>query len=117
MSLIPEFLIDINLVEYDIFKRSNVGCFFYDFRITLFHFFSVLLTLFVTIERFHHIYHPLKLGNNIFQDKKYLCVSAIFTVSFLLALPHGFLMVFNRDENDCDARDIFRSKFLNTSFF
>jgi hypothetical protein len=116
VSLIPEFLIDINLVEYDIFKRSNIGCFFYDFRITLFHFFSVLLTLFVTIERFHHIYHPLKLGNNIFQDKKYLCVSAIFTVSFLLALPHGFLMVFNRDENDCDARDIFRSKFLNTSF-
>lgn len=113
VSLIPEFLIDINLVDYDIFKRSNVGCFFYDFRVTLFHFYSVLMTLFVTIERFYHIFHPLKL-NNLFEDKKYLSVAAMLIVSFILALPHGVLMIYNKDENDCDAHPFFKTKVFNT---
>lgn len=113
VSLIPEFLIDINLFEYDIFKKSNIGCFFYDFRVTLFHFYSVLLTLFVTIERFHHIFHPLKL-NNIFEDKKYLSVIAMLVLSLILAIPHGILMVYNKDENDCDAHQFFKTNFFNT---
>jgi hypothetical protein len=40
----------------------------------------------------------------------------ILVVSATVALPHGFLMVFNQQEKDCDASDFFKSKFFNTSF-
>jgi len=117
MSQLPQTLIDLNFYDYDIFKRSNLSCFFYDLRVTTFHFYSVILTLYVTLERFLYIYRPLKLdrGFGSLKSKTIVCISFFFA-SFILALPHGFLMVYSEVEKDCDARAFFKKKFFNTTF-
>lgn len=116
-SQLPNFLIKTGLVKYDIFKTSDFSCFFYGYRAILFHFYSVLITLFVTIERYNHIYSPLKFNRCLFNTKSKIIVGfGLFAISLALALPHGCLMVYNKDENDCDARKFFKEHVLNTTF-
>lgn len=94
---------------YDIFRKSDLGCFFYDYRTSSFHFFSVLLTLFVTIDRFYHIYKPLVKLNRKYSSRRYklfICFILWF-LAFLVALPHAFLMVYDPEQNDCNGRSIF----------
>jgi hypothetical protein len=118
LSQLPDFLVSARVVAHDIFKVSNLACFFYDYRMTSFHFFSVLLTLFVTVDRFYHIYQPLiKLNRKYSSSSAKLVVCAgLALAAFVVALPHGFLMVYNPAERDCDARDFFKQKFRNTTF-
>ncbi len=117
LSQLPQTLIDLKFVDYDIFKQSNLSCFFYDLRVTTFHFYSVILTLYVTLDRFLYIYRPLKLDRRFgsLKSKMIMCISFFF-FSFILALPHGFLMVYSEAEKDCDAREFFKRKFFNTTF-
>ena len=39
----------------------------------------------------------------------------LFLSSFIIALPRGFLMVYNSIERDCDARSFFKTKINNSS--
>lgn len=117
LSQLPLTLQDLKIVSYDIFKLSNTTCFFYDLRVTTFHFYSVILMLFGTLDRFLHIYRPLSLNRNFNSLRsKTLMGILLFFVSLVFALPHGFLMVYSEREKDCDAHAFFKQKFLNTSF-
>ena len=117
MSILPNVLELINIVDYDIFTRSNFACFFYDSRIILFHFYSVSLTLFATFDRFVHIYRPLRLNRLIASYKsKFLTALLLFLICVVLSLPHGHLFVYDETLKTCDANQFFKEKFLNTSF-
>ena len=117
MSTLPDFLKFIKLVDYDIFTRSNISCFFYDSRIILFHFYSVSLTLFATFDRFINIYNPLKFNKSMTSKKsKFLIGIILFLICIVLALPHGYLFVYNEKEKSCDGNEFFKQKFFNTSF-
>jgi hypothetical protein len=116
-SQLPQFLIDVDLINYHILKQSNVSCFFYDLSLTSFHFYSVILTLFVTTDRFIYIYRPLKLNRAFDSIKSKLVLGIVlYFVSVIIALPHGFLMVYSEVERDCDARAFFKKKVGNTGF-
>lgn len=116
MSQLPNALMDMNIVNYDIFKQSNISCFFYDLRMTTFHFYSVILTLFVTLDRFIYIYQPMKLNRSFSSLKAKLMLGILlFILALIFALPHGFLMVYSEIEKDCDAHSFFKKKFLNTN--
>ena len=115
LAELPSFLKRVKLVDYDIFKVSDMSCFFYDYRTATFHFFSVLLTLFVTVDRFNHIYNPLNLNRFANLTSKIFVGLAIFFLSLVIALPRGFLMVYNEIEKDCDARNFFRRRFGTTT--
>jgi hypothetical protein len=104
LSELPNYLIKFKLLNYDFFKISNLSCFFYDFRSTIFHFFSIAITIIVTIDRFNAIYNPLKSNYSILNKYPKIICLLTFLVSVLVALPHGFLMVYNEIEKDCDAR-------------
>ena len=111
-SVLPTFLISTHLLDYHIYKTSNASCFFYDYAITASHFYSVLLTLFITKDRFDHINKPLNLArkfNNI-----YVTLSLLLA-ALIIALPHGFLMVYIEKDHECDARPFFRQNIANTS--
>ena len=117
MSALPDFLKFIKLVDYDIFTRSNISCFFYDSRIILFHFYSVSLTSFATFDRFINIYNPLKFNKSMTSKKsKFLIGIILFLICIVLALPHGYLFVYNEKEKSCDGNEFFKQKFFNTSF-
>ena len=116
LAELPNFLKRVKLVDYDIFKISDLSCFFYDYRTATFHFYSVLITLFVTIDRFDHIHRPLKLNRRFINVKSKLFVGVgLFLVSLIIALPHGLLMVYSEVEKDCDARSFFRKRVANTT--
>ena len=116
LSQLPNALMDMNIVDYDIFKQSNFSCFFYDLRMTTFHFYSVILTTFVTLDRFLHIYQPMKLNRSYSSLKSKMMIGVLlFIVAFIIALPHGFLMVYSEIEKDCDAHSFFKKKFFNSS--
>ncbi|RNA36854.1 hypothetical protein BpHYR1_025930 [Brachionus plicatilis] len=119
LSELPNFLILIRLSEFNIYKRSNLSCFFYDYGPSMFHFFSVLLTLFVTAERFNHIYNPLKFNRAFFVNNKkhkLLIGLSLLAMSCVLALPRGFLMVYNSKQNECDARHSLTKSLFNTTW-
>jgi hypothetical protein len=118
IAQLPLFLIDTKLINFNIFKTSNLSCFFYGYMTIIFHFNSVLITLFVTIDRFNHIHNPLKFNQNIISSKSKATIGlGLLAISFLIALPHGFLMVYNENENDCDARSFFRRKIGEFSYY
>lgn len=106
---LPHFLMATNLLNHNLYKRDNLSCFFYDYAITTFHFYSVLITLHVTVERFKHIYQPLKYmtSSNVSLKSKFLIGLLLFFLALILAIPHGVLMVYNEHEKDCDARPFF----------
>lgn len=108
ISEFPNYLMRLKIIDYNFFKFSNVTCFFYDFSSTVFHFFSILITVVVTIDRFYAIYKPLKSNNSYLTKSPKVVSLVVFIVSVCLALPHGFLMVYNAKEKDCDARPFFR---------
>lgn len=115
MSELPNCLTMLRLTDKDIFKKSDLGCFFYDYRTTSFHFFSVLLTLFVTTDRFYHIYKPLVKLNRKYSSYRYrlfICF-VIWLLAFLIALPHAFLMVYDSKQNDCNGRPLFLKPISN----
>ena len=116
LSVLPNFLLSIRLVSYNIYKTSDASCFMYDFGITSFHFYSVLITLLITADRFDHISRPLKLDRKLsnIKSKKQVGICLYF-VALIIAIPHGLLMIFNEKENDCDARSFFRQTFLSTN--
>ena len=117
LAQLPDFLTSLKLVNDNFNKQSNVACFFYDLNTTTFHFYSIILTLFVTSDRFIYIYRPLKLNRSFESIKSKLVLGvSLFFVSLIVALPHGFLMVYNEAEKDCDAREFFKRKLGNTSF-
>lgn len=103
-DVLPISLIKLNFAKHNIFKISNVSCFFYDFCPTIFHFYSISITIIVTIDRFNAIYSPLKSNYSILNNYPNLICLLSFFLSILMALPHGFLMVYNPIEKDCDAR-------------
>ena len=116
MSVLPHLFMSTRLLNFNIYKTSNLSCFMYDYGIASFHFYSVLLTLLITIDRFNHIHKPLKLYQTL--DKllaKQLVTLGLLLLSLVIALPHGFLMAYNKTENDCDARDFFRQKLKTTN--
>ena len=116
MWLLPNILRDLKIVDYDIFKISNLSCFFFDLRTTTFHFYSVVLTLYVTIDRFNHIHKPLKFNRSLNTFSKQIMMGfLLFLISFVIALPHGFLMVYNDAEKDCDGREFFKKKLYDTN--
>jgi hypothetical protein len=117
MSILPDFLKSIQLVDYDIFTLSNFSCFFYDSRIILFHFYSVSLTLFATFDRFITIYKPLHTASNMDSTRSKMGIGIIlFLICIVLALPHGFLFVYNEKEKNCDGNEFFKQTFYDTSF-
>ncbi|CAF0806779.1 unnamed protein product [Brachionus calyciflorus] len=119
LSELPNFLILINLLGHNFYKISNFSCFFYDYGPSTFHFYSVLLTLFVTAERFNHIYNPLKFNRTFFLNntKSKICIGfSLLVISSILALPRGFLMVYNPDQKECDARDSLTKNLFNTTW-
>jgi hypothetical protein len=115
---IPNFLIVLKIVKYDIYQQSNLSCFLYDYLTIGFHFYSVLMTLFVTIDRFYHIFKPLKTINRKYSDSKtkFIICFLLMIFSFLIALPHGFLFEFKKSQNECDAREFFIRPFRDTKF-
>jgi hypothetical protein len=116
LSVLPNFLTNIRLVQYNIYKINNASCFMYDFGITSFHFYSVLITLLITADRFDHISRPLKLDSKLSDLKlKKRIGLCVFFVALVIALPHGFLMVYDEKENECDARSFFRKTISNTN--
>ena len=116
-SVLPHFLVSTRLLDYNIYKTSNVSCFMYDYVISAFHFYSVFLTLLITIDRFKHIRKPLRLYQTLEKSlAKRLATSSLLLLSLLIALPHGFLMVYSKTEKDCDARGFFRQR-LNSAHF
>ncbi len=116
LSVLPNFLTNIRLVQYNIYKINNASCFMYDFGITSFHFYSVLITLLITADRFDHISRPLKLDSKLSDLKlKKRIGLCVFFVALVIALPHGFLMVHDEKENECDARSFFRKTISNTN--
>lgn len=117
MALLGDVLRYLKIVDYDIFQQSNLSCFFFDSRILLFHFYSVSLTLFATFDRFVHIWKPLKFNQSLSGFKTRMKIGLLlFLVCVILALPHGFLFVYNEGEKSCDAHPIFKQKFFNSSF-
>ena len=115
-SVLPHFLISTQIYSYKIDKSSNVFCFLYDYGIISFHFYSVLVTLLITIDRFDHIHKPLRLDRKLKSLKSKLLITfVLLLVSLVIALPHGFLTVYNEKEKDCDVRALFRQSFRNTS--
>ena len=117
MSILPNALEILRIIDYDIFTRSNISCFFYDSRIILFHFYSVSLTSFATFDRFINIYNPLKFNKSMTSKKsKFLIGIILFMICIVLALPHGYLFVYNEKEKSCDGNEFFKQKFFNTSF-
>lgn len=119
LSELPNFLMLIKLTNNNIYQRSNLSCFFYDYGPSTFHFYSVFLTLFVTAERFNHIYNPLKFNRGFFvNNKKHklwigICLLGI---SCVLALPRGFLMIYNSKQKECDARHPLTKNLFNTTW-
>jgi hypothetical protein len=76
----------------------------------------VFITLYVTYDRFHHIYNPLNLSSKYETNKTKLFSSLIILfTSSVITLPHGFLMIYNQIERDCDGRDFFKKKLGNSS--
>jgi hypothetical protein len=114
LTKLPRFLIMAGVSKNDVFKTSNLSCFFFDLRTTVFHVYSILLTLTVTVDRFYAIYNPLK--SHLFVLSRYskLIGLCLFFLSSLISLPHGYLMVYNEMEKDCDARDFFKQKINGT---
>ena len=116
LSVLPNFLMSNEIIDYNIYKTSDFSCFMYDFGITSFHFYSVLLTLLITAERYEHISRPLNLDSKLHNIKcKKRIGFCLYFVSMLISLPHGFLMIYNKKENDCDARKFFRQTIFNTN--
>ena len=75
-----------------------------------------MLTLLITIDRFDHIHKPLKLERSLDSLRaKQLVAMALLALSLVIALPHGFLMVYDQSERDCDARAFFRRKLMRTN--
>jgi hypothetical protein len=116
LTKLPNFLIFVGLFKHDIFKTSNLSCFFFDLRTTVFHVYSIILTLTVTIDRFYAIYNPLKSNQFILSRHSKLIGLFLFFISFIVSLPHGYLMVYNPMEKDCDAREIFKKKLHGSDF-
>jgi hypothetical protein len=104
LSDLPNSLIKLNIINFNLFKTSNLSCFFYDFCPTVFHFYSITITIIVTIDRFNAIYSPLKSNYSTLNNYPNLICLLSFTISVITALPHGFLMIYNPIEKDCDAR-------------
>ena len=115
-SVLPHFLMLTHLFDHKVNKTSNLSCFIYDYVITTFHFYSVCITLLITIDRFNHIYKPLKLHRKLddLRSKK-LIVFSLLLFACVIALPHGFLRVYNEREKDCDARVFFRKRLQNST--
>ena len=119
LSELPNFLMAIKLFHYNIYKKSDLSCFVYDYVPSMFHFYSVLLTLFVTAERFNHIYNPLKFNRAFFVNNKkhkLLIGISLLVISCVLALPRGFLMVYNSKQKECDARHSLTKSLFNTTW-
>lgn len=113
ISLLPFALLDAKLAAVNIFKTSNVSCFFYDYITVIFHFYSVMITLFVTVDRFNHIYDPITFNRKSTSRKMKLFIGlSLFFLCTVIALPHGFLMVYNDQQKDCDGNKFF----TNNSF-
>ena len=116
LSVLPNFLLSIRFVQYNIYKTSDASCFMYDFGITSFHFYSVLITFLITADRFDHISRPLKLDRKLSNLKlKRLIGVSLYLVALIIAIPHGFLMIYNSKEKECDARSFFRKTIPNTN--
>lgn len=82
----------------------------------IFHVYSVLITLFVTIDRFNHIYNPLKFNQKFIPKKTKLVVGfGLFILSTIFALPHGYLFVYSETEETCDAREWLKARIGNSS--
>ena len=104
LSDLPNSLMKLNIISFNLFKTSNFSCFFYDFLPTIFHFYSITITIIVTIDRFNAIYRPLKSNYSTLNNYPNLICLLSFAISVLAALPHGVLMIYNPREKDCDAR-------------
>ena len=104
LTELPNSLIKLKIFDYNIFKISDVSCFCYDFCPTIFHFYSIAITVLVTADRFIAIYKPLKLNHSILNMRPNHICAMSFMISIVIALPHGLLMVYNKIEKDCDAR-------------
>ena len=115
-SVLPHFLMRTQIFTHNIFKTSTATCFIYDLVVKLFHSYSVLITVLITVDRFNHIHKPLKLARRLDNLKTNKFVAfCLFLVSLLLALPHGFLLVYDEYERECDVREFFRKPILESS--
>lgn len=97
-------------MELRFFIFLNVG-----FKV-IFHVYSVFITLFVTVDRFNHIYNPLKFNQKFVAKTTRIVVGlGIFVASAVFALPHGYLFVYNEQEKTCDGREWLKNKINNSS--
>ena len=87
LSVLPNFLLSIRFVQYNIYKTSDASCFMYDFGITSFHFYSVLITLLITADRFDHLNKKLTLHVQLgHTNTKNFITLALYLISLILGI-------------------------------
>ena len=113
MSVLPHFLQITHIYERNIYTISNVSCFMHDFAKKASHFYAVLITLLITIERFTQI---SKLELKFSNPHANICfIIGLALIPLVAALPHGFLMVFNEKNRQCEIRACFRRRVQDSS--